>query len=157
MAPLTDLDALHQLAVHVRHLDLDPELRAWLGAKQRSLQTAQPRRLAYAGRQGAFIAGPVATPQPWHSRGVGARALAQAALNPNQWLDLRPGRTRRAWHAAISAGLESLARVDSDLADAFAFGSEYRDASGMHLREHGGRVQMQWRPAPGLVLDVSSP
>ena len=157
MAPLTDLDALHQLAVHVRHLDLDPELRAWLGAKQRSLQTAQPRRLAYAGRHGAFVAGPVATPHPWRCRGVGARALAFAALNPSQWLDLRQGRTRRAWHAAITAGIESLARIDSDLADVFAFG-EYRDAAGMHLRElPTGRVQMQWRPAPGLVLDVSSP
>lgn len=154
---MTDLEALQQLAVALRHVDIPPELRAWLGQKQRALQqTGQARKLAYAGRHGSFVAGLVATPRPWTCRGAGGPALALAALNPNAWLDLRRGRTRRAWHAAISAGIESLARIDSDLADAFAFG-EYRDAPGMHLREQYGRVQMQWRPASGLVIDVSSP
>lgn len=153
---MTDLEALQQLAVHVRHIDIPRELRDWLGMKQRSLQTAQPRRLAYAGPRGVFVAGPVSAPQTWRCRGVGAARLVQAALNPNQWIDLRAGRTRRAWHSAISDALDSLARIDSGLADAFGFG-EYRDAPGTHLRERDGRIQMLWRPAPGLVVDVSSP
>ena len=155
-AVLTDLQALHQLAVHTRHLDLPADLRSWLGQKQRSLQSQQPRRLAYAGRRGHYIAGPLHTPQPWLSRGCGASALCFAALNPNVWLDLRPGRSRRAFHASITAALESLARIDSDLANAFAFGA-YRDSPGMHLRMADGKVQMQWRPAAGFVLNVSSP
>ena len=153
---LTDLDALHALAVATRHLDLPTELRAWLGSKQRSLQVQHPRRLAYGGRHGVFVAGSVLTPQPWLSRGCGASALCFAALNPNVWLDLRPGRSRRAFHASITAALESLARIDSDLANAFAFGA-YRDSPGMHLRMADGKVRMQWRPAPGFVLNVQSP
>ncbi|MEO8154721.1 MAG: hypothetical protein ABI605_16745 [Rhizobacter sp.] len=152
---LTDLEALRKLAAHVRHLPIEDELSNWLGAKQMALQlTSHPRRLARTGARGEYLVGD--STAMWHTRSAGAVCLSLAALNPHRWLTLRPGRTRRAWHASIDAAVESLARLDSALADAFAFG-EHQQAPGLRLRVQDGHVQLMWRPPHRLVLEVSAP
>ena len=151
-----DLKTLRDLAPFIGN-DCPANLRRELGALLLRLEDERlsQRTFAYGGRPHQFVVGTTAAPLPWVSTTPGARALMLATLNPGKWLALRPGRTRRAWHADIHACLASIERVDPPTRHAIAF-ARARGQPGLRLREHDGAVEICYRPAPNRSLDVSA-
>lgn len=95
---------------------------------------------------------------------VGVKVLALAIERPNRWVPLDGDRTHRAWHAAIERGLETVAKIDLDLANSLAF-IRGRTGAGMRLltdeREGwtAGWVWARWTPPSGVHIasTVTSP
>lgn len=138
---------------------LPSDLQAAIGARRfaaiQASWRAEPRCLVQADVRGEYLVGLVAAPVRWAHRGAGSTRLAQAALNPNRWIVLSSGRSRRAWHAAIDDALDSLARVDLELANLFAF-SKRRTGPGLRLAEvNAGRTALRWHPPAPVIASLT--
>jgi hypothetical protein len=137
----------------------DPALREWAAGKlvelARRARDAEALRFSYAGRRDTWHVGPADAPLVWRSSDRGARLLHLLALNANRWHELPEGRSRRAYHAALSRALESLAQVHHDTSTRFEIAGE-RNGPGIHLRERNERVAVMWRPRPGAQPIVAS-
>lgn len=89
----------------------------------------------------------------WSYAHPGRDALQMAANSPGMWVDLAPNRSHSGWSNMIGRAVESLRKVDPDLAKVLDTTSK-PNAPGTHLRTVGDRVQVMWRPGPGVAVEV---